>query len=176
MPRSRRTPAAEAFTGLLLEVFRLNGRLLAEGDRLTAPLGLSSARWQVLGAIEAEPLSVADIARNMGLARQSVQRLADILAADGIVAYADNPRHKRAKLVELTARGRAVLRTIDPIQAAWANDTSAGLTSTGIRAALQTLRALRERLEKRGKTTPENNHDAQTRQSPASAGPRALSR
>jgi DNA-binding MarR family transcriptional regulator len=149
----RRTPAAEAFTGLLLEVFRLNGRLLAAGDRLAAPLGLSSARWQVLGAIEAAPLPVADIARNMGLARQSVQRLADILAADGIVAYADNPRHKRAKLVQLTARGRTLMNQIDPIQAAWANQATSGLAAPELRAARQILRALRQRIETRGKHT-----------------------
>lgn len=143
----RRTAAADAFTDLLLEVFRLNGRLLAEGDRLTAPLGVSSARWQVLGAIEAAPLPVAQIARNMGLARQSVQRIADILATDGLVCFAENPNHRRARLVRLTTRGEALLRRIVPLQAAWANRTSAGLSATEIRAALRVLGALRQRLE-----------------------------
>jgi len=67
-----RTKAGNAFTELILETFRFNGRLLAAGDRLTRPFKLSSARWQVLGAIEQKPLPVAQIAHNMGLARQSV--------------------------------------------------------------------------------------------------------
>src|SRR5437016_12492641 len=91
----------EALTELMLEVFRLNGRLLASGDRLVADIGLSSARWQVLGAIAlAGPhLPVAHIARNMGLTRQAVRRLVNELAADGLVAFATNPHHRRARLV-----------------------------------------------------------------------------
>ena len=53
-----RTPSAEAFTQLILETFRFNGQLLAAGDRLTKELNLSSALWQVLGAIDEAPLPV----------------------------------------------------------------------------------------------------------------------
>ncbi len=64
---------------MILETFRFNGRLLAAGDRLTKELDLSSALWQVLGAIDEAPLPVAQIARNMGLTRQSVRRMANVL-------------------------------------------------------------------------------------------------
>src|ERR1700704_2902386 len=75
-------------TELILEVFRLNGRLLVAGDRLVADLGLTSARWQVLGAVAlaAAPMPVAWIARNMGLTRQAVQRIVNELIADGTLA------------------------------------------------------------------------------------------
>ena len=75
-----------AVTALILEAFRLNGRLLAAGDALVAGLGLTSARWQVLGAVAASPasLSVAQIARGMGLTRQAVQRLANDMERDGL--------------------------------------------------------------------------------------------
>ena len=107
----RRTPAAEALTDLILEVFRVNGDLLAEGNRLTRPFGQSSARWQILGALRNHPHTVAGIARDMGLARQSVQRTADLLAAEGVVEYLDNPAHRRAKLVRLTSRGQQLLES-----------------------------------------------------------------
>ncbi|MGA9320678.1 MAG: helix-turn-helix domain-containing protein, partial [Xanthobacteraceae bacterium] len=96
-----------AITDLVLETFRLNGRLLAAGDALVGDLGLTSARWQVLGAIalSAVPLSVAQIARNMGLTRQAVQRLANEMQGDGLVRFAPNPHHQRAKLVLLTPAG-----------------------------------------------------------------------
>ena len=106
---SGRSLAVEAVTALILETFRLNGRLLAAGDQLVGDLGLSSARWQVLGAIEEAPLPVAQIARDMGLTRQSVQRLADVLEAAGLVEYAVNPNHRRAKLVRLSNQGRTVM-------------------------------------------------------------------
>ncbi len=141
------TKAAKIFTELILETFRLNGRLLSAGDRLTRPLGLTSARWQVLGAIESQSLPVAGIARRMGLARQNVQRLADALEKEGIVEYAPNPDHKRAKLVCLTRRGRTAVNKLGRLQQQWANGISSGVNAAGMQAALELMRALRSRLE-----------------------------
>lgn len=140
------TKAGRAFTALILETFQFNGRLLAAGDRLTKPLGLTSSRWQVLGAIETQSLSVAQIARRMGLARQNVQRLADALEEGGIVEYAPNPDHKRAKLVCLTGRGRNAMKKLGVLQEQWANETAAGLSAPEIQAALDAVRKLRLKL------------------------------
>jgi DNA-binding MarR family transcriptional regulator len=146
-PRHRPGSASEVFTELVLEIFRTNGRLLATGDRLAMPVGLTSARWQVLGAIDGGPLSVAQIARDMGLTRQSVQRLANVLAAEGIVSFAGNPAHKRAKLVQLTPRGRAMLDRISCIQVDWARQMADGFARGELQSALTTLRSIRQRLE-----------------------------
>jgi len=150
LPEQRRshTRAGSAFTALILETFRFNGALLAAGDRMTAPLGLSSARWQVLGAIEQGPVSVAQIARMMGIARQGVQRIADSLAQEGIVAYAPNPQHARAKLVCLTPKGTGVAQELAKRQVRWANATAAAASSAEIDAALRTVRCLRLRVER----------------------------
>ena len=148
----REAGSSSSFLGdLVVEVFRLNGRLLTEGDDLTRDLGLSSARWQVLGAIRlaGEPLSVAQIARNMGLARQSVQRVADELAAEGFIAFADNPAHRRAKLATLTKKGIAAFEKAMARQAEWARGvvTSASISNDRLQQALRTLRAIRGALE-----------------------------
>lgn len=134
-------------TDLILEVFRLNGALLAAGDALSAPCGLTSARWQVLGAIDAGPATVADIARTMGLTRQSVQRTVDILKADGIVVLDDNPAHKRARLVRLPERGRAALDHVTVLQRRWAAALADGFDDAALTTALSVIRALRERLD-----------------------------
>jgi DNA-binding MarR family transcriptional regulator len=144
---NKRTPEAKAATDLILEVFRLNGLLLAAGDRLTADLGLTSARWQVMGAIADAPLTVAAIGRRMGLTRQAVLRVANDLAAQGFAAFADNPDHKRAKLLGLTDRGRKALAEITRRQIAWSNDLADGLALPALRDALTAVRALRTRLE-----------------------------
>ena len=149
------TKAGKAFTALILEAFRFNGGLLAAGDRLTKPLNLSSARWQVLGAIEQRPLPVAQIARNMGLARQSVQRLADNLGKEGVIEYAPNPDHKRAKLVCLTEKGRRVMKELGQYQISWANRIAAAASTEQIEAALGVIKKLRLRLEaSRGSKDP----------------------
>ena len=97
-----------------LTSFRLNGQLLALAEELARPAGLTAAWWQVLGAVLGEPRTVSEIAREMGLTRQSVQRIADLLVAAGLASYADNPAHRRAKLVRLTSAGRDAIARIDP--------------------------------------------------------------
>jgi DNA-binding MarR family transcriptional regulator len=136
------TPQGAALTDLIVEVFRLNGLLLEAGDLLTHPLGLTSARWQVLGVVEHAPISVAHVARTMNLARQSVQQTADGLEVDGFITYVDNPHHRRSKLMQLTPKGRAALDAVWPRRAAWADAVAAGLAPDDLRAALELLQAL----------------------------------
>ena len=108
MNTTGRTPAGDAVTDLVLDLFRLNNRVLTSGDRLVAQLGLTSARWQILGAIvEAErPEPVAWLARDMGGSRQNVQRIVNDLEKEGLVEFQPNPHHRRAQLVVLTDKGR----------------------------------------------------------------------
>jgi DNA-binding MarR family transcriptional regulator len=143
----RHTEAGALFTELVLEVFRVNGLALAAGDRLAAPDGLSSARWQVLGVVDHGPAPAATVARLMGLTRQSVQQTADALERDGFITYAENPHHKRAKLIVLTAKGREVLRQVEARQAAWANRIGAGIDERRLQAALDGLRLTRQHLD-----------------------------
>ena len=142
----RRTPTGQRLTELILETFRLNGALLSRGDSLVRDIGLTSARWQVLGAIalEGRPLSVAQIARRMGLSRQAVQRVADDLEAAGLTAYRENPDHKRAKLVALTRQGESAFARADARQAAWVNGIGRGLNAARVVDALRLLRLVHE--------------------------------
>ena len=142
------TRKAETFSALVLEVFQLNGLLLQAGDRLSAPAGLTSARWQVLGVIDHGPATVAAVARTMGLARQSVQQTADALAKDGFVEYVDNPHHQRAKCVSLTAAGRRALRKVEQAHAAWADRLGTSIAPALLSAAVEGVREARLRLEK----------------------------
>lgn len=100
---------------LVISTFRLNGTLVETGNGLMANIGLTTASWQVLGALgyAPSPLPVSHIARNMGLARQSVQRVVDVLADKKLVRFEANPHHQRAKLVVLTAEGREALRAAE---------------------------------------------------------------
>lgn len=149
LPRRVAHPTAAALTDLMLETFRLNGRLLAAGDNLVAPIGLSSARWQVIGAIAlaGQALPVAHIARNMGLARQSVQRVVNDLEDAALVAFLPNPHHQRARLVALTSRGRKIFDSATALQIAWVNELSKGMKQSAVATALDVMRSLRVRLE-----------------------------
>lgn len=152
MNKTRRTAAGEALTGLVLDLFRANGLLLTAGDRLVASLGLTSARWQILGAIaDAErPEPVAWLARNLGANRQNVQRIVNDLERDGLVVFETNPHHRRAQLVVLTDKGRQVYDAAGRLQVPWVNGLSDGLSVKEIETAHRVLNALRDRLERGG--------------------------
>ncbi|WP_419996751.1 MarR family winged helix-turn-helix transcriptional regulator [Streptomyces boninensis] len=111
---------ADLLSGAALTAFRLNGQFLAVADRLAEPAGISAAWWQVLGAVLPEPLPVAGIARTMGITRQSVQRIADLLVSHRLAAYEPNPAHRRAKLLAPTPEGRAAIAEIVPGHKAFA--------------------------------------------------------
>lgn len=104
---------------LVISVFGTHGRLVDTGNQLVRGIGLTTARWQVLGALgySPTPLPVAHIARNMGLTRQSVQRVVDLLADQGMVGFEANPHHQRAKLIVLTPLGRAALDAAEAAEA-----------------------------------------------------------
>ena len=138
-------------TDLILATFQLNGRLIAAGDALVGDLALTSARWQVLGAIALYPadLSVAGIARNMGLSRQAVQRVVNDLAARGLVRFAPNPHHVRAQLVLLTAAGRAQFEEAQRRQTPWAASLADGIEPADIAACTALLQSLARRLDER---------------------------
>ncbi len=144
-PKSR---LRRAYTGLVIEVFRLNGDQLAIGNVIGAGVGLTSARWQVLGAISLSPvpLPVAHIARNMGLTRQAVQRSVDEMVADGLVRLEPNPHHRRAMLVAMTQRGEAAYRAASERHGQWVEDLMADLSPERIEAASELLREIQRRI------------------------------
>src|SRR5690242_3588839 len=129
MLKSQRTPAGDALSNLMLDLFRLNSLLLTAGDRLVARLGLTSARWQILGAVvQAErPQPVAWLARDLGANRQNEQRIVNDLHAEGLVAFEANPHHRRAQLVVLTDKGRRTFDAAMALQAPWVSGLSEGL-------------------------------------------------
>jgi DNA-binding MarR family transcriptional regulator len=132
----------EELSDLVLSIFRLNGFLLRAGDRLTAEVGLTTARWQVLGAVLHEPLTVAAIARNMGLARQSVQRTADLLVEEGLCEYSPNPAHRRAKLLSSTDEGLNSVRRLGPGVSAWSKRVRESVGDDVIDAATVSVKEL----------------------------------
>ena len=149
MSMTKRNPGGDALTDLILAMFRANNLTLAWGDRLVAPFGLTSARWQILGAIvhaeRAQP--VAWLARDLGANRQNVQRIVNDLHQEGLVVFQPNPHHKRAHLVVLTDQGRrafeAAIEAYDPKVDALAED----IPVEDIMTAQRVLATLQKRLE-----------------------------
>lgn len=138
----RRGEAGDVLTDLVLRTFALNGRFLEVAEGLARPVGLTAAWWQVLGATLSRPLPVAGIAREMGLARQSVQRIADLLVAQGLAEYQPNPAHRRAKLVAPTAAGRKAIAALADAQHEWADRIASTVDIAALRTTVETMERL----------------------------------
>lgn len=149
MIEDKHSAAGKVLTDLILEIFRLNGRLLVSGDRLVAGLGLTSARWQVLGAIHlAEaPQPVSWLARSMGLNRQGVQRVVNELATEGLLEFKPNPHHRRAHLVIVTKKGKSACSAAERRQIPWVNALAKGLRVDDVNNAIKLIALTRQRLE-----------------------------
>ncbi len=127
---------------MILETFRLNSRLLEIAQERAAAGGLTAAWWQVLGGVVDEPRSVADVGRRMGVTRQAVQRIADLLVERGLAEYRPNPAHRRAKLLACTEAGYWAIRQISLVQRPWADQVGEEIGAEALQQALTTMRAL----------------------------------
>ena len=116
--------STEVVNRIVLTVFKLNGYFVKAADCLTKGSELTSARWQILGTVLHEQHTVAAIARSMGLARQSVQRIADVLVREGLAEFLPNPAHRRAKLLSSTEKGLNTIKKIRPKVVAWAESVN----------------------------------------------------
>lgn len=149
MKETKRTAAGTALSDLILDLFRLNNGILTGGDRLVSGLGLTSARWQVLGTVIAaeRPQPVAWLARDTGANRQNVQRIVNDLEKEGLVAFATNPHHRRAQLVVLTDKGKQVFESAMRLQAPWINKLAQGITVADLATTHRVLLALHRNLQ-----------------------------
>ena len=149
MKKPTSTPSGKALTDLMLDLFRLNNHLVAAGDRVVAEIGLTSARWKVMGTIVAaeQAKPVAWLARDMGGNRQNVQRIVNDLASEGMIELQPNPHHRRAPLVVLTAKGEQAFADAMKLQTPWVNELSKGITVTDIETAHEVIATLSARLE-----------------------------
>jgi DNA-binding MarR family transcriptional regulator len=146
----RRSPEGDAFTRLVVEVAWLGGLFTATGEALAKVGNQTLARWLILDSIEDRPSTVAQIARQRHIARQAVQRVADLLVRDGLARYEPNPDHRRAKLLRPTARGRDALRAISIEQKAWADAVGAQIGVAKLRTATRTIEQVRRAVSTRG--------------------------
>jgi DNA-binding MarR family transcriptional regulator len=136
-----RTQAGDLLTEVVMTTLRLNGRIMEIAQALAAEGELTAAWWQVLGGVLDRPRSVAEIGRRMGMSRQGVQRVADVLVDRGLAEYRPNPAHRRAKLLACTDAGHWAIRQIALVQRPWADRIGAQL---GVEKLQPTLTAMRE--------------------------------
>lgn len=140
--------ALEDYRLLIAEVYELAGVSRRTSEQIARCQGLTAARWHVMSTISEKAMSVSSIARRLGLARQSVQRVVNVLSASGHVTLRADPADRRAPQVALTPTGRACLQQLFNASEAdrHAVLARAGLPADALAQARATLRALLDAL------------------------------
>lgn len=146
---SKRYTQSEVLTEIMLEIFRLNARLLERGSQMVAPLGMTSARWQVLGALalSGEAMSCPQIAAAMGISRQGAQKQLNLALNDQLLTVYENQRNLRSPLYEITPAGQEAYSKAMGLQASWSKALSRGITLSDLQNTLSVLREFDARLQ-----------------------------
>ncbi|MBL4820274.1 MAG: winged helix-turn-helix transcriptional regulator [Gammaproteobacteria bacterium] len=118
---------------------------------MTDDLGLTSARWRVIGAValSSSGLTVPGIARVLGQSRQAVQRITDVMAEDGLLKYSFNPKHRKSKLVNLTEEGKRAYNLLREVQDPWALTTADDISQEDLQTSLFVIRRLIQKFDKK---------------------------
>ena len=136
---------AEAIAELMFEVARCFFRIRALGQKTGLITEWGGGSFGFMRSLaELGPLTVPQIAQMRPTSRQRMQRLADELAAEGLVAFVDNPKHRRSKLVQLTPKGARRYRDLNARFLALAATMGATLSEGDVRKTIGLVRQLSE--------------------------------
>ncbi|HEX4194367.1 MAG TPA: MarR family winged helix-turn-helix transcriptional regulator [Stellaceae bacterium] len=142
------TPAGLAYSRLVLQMLRVASDLTVAGDTLARDFGLSAARWLVMGAIRDGAKTISEIARERGLARQSVQETVNDMARQKLVVLVRSAEDGRSKLVRLTPRGLAMFTALTERWAERANRVARGFSRAELATAADIVSRIGADIEK----------------------------
>jgi DNA-binding MarR family transcriptional regulator len=145
----KKTPASNALTDLIRTVLRMNATVQKSGTRLMRGTGITNARWQTMSELVAleKPVTVSALARHMGLTRQAIQRLADDMARDGLVEFAENPGDARAMHLLLTEVGKATYDDSLEREWQWSNAIAEDFDVEQLASAVALLEAITQKMQ-----------------------------
>lgn len=143
------TPQGDAMMEVALGIAQAFFRMRAAGRGIGAVSPWGAGLWGMLRSLKLDgPQTVPQIARARPVARQRIQKLANEMAADGVVEFVDNPAHRRSKLVRLTPKGEALYEDLTARVAAICETLAADLDADDLRTTARTLGAIRDKLAK----------------------------
>lgn len=143
---SRQHSRKDLIPALVADVFELAGAFQSSSDDLALVAGQTGARWQVMWVADESRCTVPDVARRLGRSRQAIQRIADLLVADGLAQWEANPGHRRSSLLVLTRAGEDALRRIMRASDIWRAEVARGFTVAELEAAQDVIRRMSARV------------------------------
>ena len=144
------SPEAEELFAVLHETLKIGFKLRTLGTRVGANTRWGGGVWGLLRSLELEgPQTVPQLARARPVARQRIQKLADEMAAQGLVTFTDNPAHKRSKLLRITPAGRRRYRDLTSALMGLSASLSDGMSLRNLKSARRVLQQVGAGLSER---------------------------
>lgn len=141
-------PAGRALHDLFREVFALRALLARRMDQVHGQTGLSTPQRRIARQLHRlGPATVPDVAARLGVSRQSIQVVCNELVAAGLIEFTENPRHKRSRLVVLTAAGRRALQQAQRREEAFLAQVLPDIEAEDAAAARELLARIRKALD-----------------------------
>jgi len=128
---------------VLTECLTLGFRVRALGQRtgLVTPWG--GGVWGLMRSLKiGGPQTVPALARARPVARQRIQKIADVLVADGLAEFIDNPHHRRSRLLRLTPRGEREFGKLDRVAQETAAVLAANIPKADLLVAARVLASM----------------------------------
>jgi DNA-binding MarR family transcriptional regulator len=141
---------AKAIAELMLEVAQCFFRIRALGQKTGLITSWGGGAFGFMRSLALlGPLTVPQIAQMRPTSRQRMQRLADELAAEGLVKFIDNPKDRRSKLVQLTRKVDARYRELNARLLSIASTMGVALSKPDIRKTTEIVRQLSDDVKAR---------------------------
>jgi len=132
---------------LVAEIYECAGLFRKQGERVAAQSGQTQARWQVLSVVSGGSFTVPQIARRLGVTRQSVQRVANELRKDDLVDFAANPDHQTSQIVVISPKGKSILTEITNNAKEYHQNLQASVGSTNVKRMRKDMQKINKQLK-----------------------------
>ena len=127
---------------VVADIFELAGRFRENGEAIARTVGQTQARWQVMSVASAGRRTVPQIARRLGVSRQNVQRIADLLVGEDWATFEPNPDHRGSPYLILSTHGHSALARLTKAAGAYHRQLARDLAGADITAIHRGLRRL----------------------------------
>jgi DNA-binding MarR family transcriptional regulator len=132
---------------LVAEIYECAGLFRKQGERVAVRSGQTQARWQVLSVVSSGGFTVPQIARRLGVTRQSVQRVVNELHKDDLLSFVANPDHQTSRMVVISSKGKDILTEITNNAEAYHQNLQAAVGSTNVKRMSEDVQKINEQLK-----------------------------
>ncbi len=134
---------------IILTIFKLDNMIRRMGNRIAGVLGATQQQWAVLDILsEAGPggMPLSELGKFLDVTKGNITGLIDRMERDGLAKRKDDPRDRRVIRANITAKGKKVLRDIQPVKDQWGNRLFQGFTAKDKKELIRLLNKLMERV------------------------------